>query len=147
MDTMRLDLSRLSEMRFQRRLQRLKAGLPLKFKEVGQRDPEKRRLLLAYNLKTSPPARDILSGKAFRKLLGTSSKPGPKRGTRTAEEPKSRIIPVRMTERQYKKLAARAQAEGVSMSDIIRRGAKIATASVTVPPSAKTSLSKGPPKG
>jgi hypothetical protein len=121
MKTIRLDLNRLSEMRFQRRLERLKAGLPLKFKEVRQRDPEKRRLLLDFNLKTSPPAKEILSGKAFRKLLGTSSKPGPKRGTRTAREPKSRIIPVRMTERQYKNLAAKAKARGVSLSDIIRK--------------------------
>jgi hypothetical protein len=121
MKTIRLDLNRLSEMRFQRRLERLKAGLPLKFKEVRQRDPEKRRLLLAFNLKTSPPAKEILSGKAFRKLLGTSRKPGPKRGTRTAKEPKSRIIPVRMTEQQYKNLAAKAKAKGVSLSDIVRK--------------------------
>jgi hypothetical protein len=121
MKTTRLDLNRLSETRFQRRLERLKAGRPLKFRDVRQREPEKRRLLLAFNLKTSPPAKEILSGKAFRQLLGTSSKPGPKRGTRTAREPKSRIIPVRMTEQQYKNLAARAKAKGVSVSVIIRK--------------------------
>lgn len=121
MKTTRLDLNRLSETRFQHRLERLKAGQPLKFREVRQREPEKRRLLLAFNLKTSPPAKEILSGKAFRRLLGTSSKPGPKRGTRTAKEPKSRIIPVRMTEQQYKNLAAKAKAKGVSVSVIIRK--------------------------
>ena len=121
MKTIRLDLNNISEIRFQRRLERLKAGRPLKFKEVRQRDPEKKRLLLAFNLRTSPPAGDILSGKAFRKLLGTSGKPGPRKGTRTTEEPKSRIIPVRMSERQYEDLAVRAKAQGVSISDFIRK--------------------------
>jgi Mobilization protein NikA len=121
MKTIRLDLDRISETRFRRRLERLRAGRPLKFREVRPRDPEKRRLLLAFNLRTSPPARDILSGRAFRKLLAISSRPGPKRGTRTVKEPKSRIIPVRMTEAQYRNLAARAKARGVSISDLIRK--------------------------
>ncbi len=121
MKTIRLDLDKISEARFQRRLERLKAGMPLKFRETGPRSPEKRRLLLAFNLKTSPPAADILSGKAFRRLLGTSGKPGPRKGTRTVREPKSRIIPVRMSERRHKELAAKAKAEGMSLSDFIRR--------------------------
>ena len=124
MDTIRLDLNNLSETRFQRRLERLKAGRPLKFKEVRQRDPEKRRLLLAFNLRTSPPAEDILVGKAFRKLLGTSGKRGPRKGMRTAKEPKSRIIPVRMSEQMYEDLAVRAKSQGVSISAYIRKAMK-----------------------
>ena len=75
---MRLDLDNISEIIFQRRLERLLAGKPLIFKEVRPRSPERRKALLDFNLRTSPPARDILSGKAFRRLLGTSGKPGPK---------------------------------------------------------------------
>lgn len=121
METIRLDLDRISEMRFQRRLGRLKAGKPLKFREVRPRDPEKRRLLLAFNLKTSPSARDILSGKAFRRLIGTAGKPGPRKGTRTAKEPRSRVLTIRMTEKQYRNLISRAKEEGISVSDITRR--------------------------
>jgi hypothetical protein len=120
MKTMRLDLDSISEARFRRRLERLKAGRPLMFRETRQRDPEKRRLLLAFNLRTSPPAGDILSGKAFRKLLGTSGKPGPRKGTRTAKEPKSRIVPVRMSEKQYEDISALANAQGVSISVFLR---------------------------
>jgi hypothetical protein len=121
MKTIRLDLNNISKTRFERRLERLKAGRPLKFKEVRERDPEKRRLLLAFNLRTSPPAKEILSGKAFRDLLGTRCKPGPRKGTRTTKEPKSRIVPVRMSENQYRDLAASAKDQKMSVSDFIRK--------------------------
>jgi len=120
MKTIALDLDNISQIKFQRRLERLLAGKPLMFKETRQRDPEKRRLLLEFNLRTSPSAKDILSGKAFRKLLGTQARPGPKKGTRTAREPKDRIVPVRLSEAQYQELAGQANAQGVSISELIR---------------------------
>jgi hypothetical protein len=115
-----LDLDRISEERFRYRVERLESGRPLMFKETRERDPVKRKLLLDFNLRTTPAAKDILSGKAFRQLMGTKRKPGPKRGTRTAKEPKDRIIPLRVSESQYNRLIEKARNLGLTVSDMLR---------------------------
>jgi hypothetical protein len=69
MNEIYIPIDGLRELRFRSRLQRLDRGLSLKIKEKKKRDPEKRKLLVEFFIKTTPPAEDILSGKAFRELL------------------------------------------------------------------------------
>jgi hypothetical protein len=69
MDKIYVPIDGLRELRFQSRKKRLDRGLSLKIKEKRKRDPEKRKLFTGFFIKTTPPAEDILSGKAFRELL------------------------------------------------------------------------------
>ncbi|MGC2062474.1 MAG: hypothetical protein WA610_05805 [Thermodesulfovibrionales bacterium] len=69
MDNIYIPIDNLRELRFKSRMKRLDRGLSLKIKEKRKRDPEKRKLLAEFFIKTTPPAEDILSGKAFRELL------------------------------------------------------------------------------
>lgn len=69
MDKIYIPLDELRELRFQSRLRRLDKGFSLKIKEKRKRDPGKRKLLAEFFVATTPPAGDILSGKAFRELL------------------------------------------------------------------------------
>jgi hypothetical protein len=50
-------------------LQRLEMGYPLKFRDMRPRDRGKAAQLVEFYIKTTPPAKDILSGKAFRELF------------------------------------------------------------------------------
>ena len=44
-------------------------GYPLKFRDMRPRDKVKADRLVEFYVKTTPPAKDILSGKAFRELF------------------------------------------------------------------------------
>jgi hypothetical protein len=69
MKTMRVNINDLSEKRFSAMVERLSMGYPLKFRDMRPRDKEKAAQLVEFYIKTTPPARDILSGKAFRELF------------------------------------------------------------------------------
>jgi len=69
MKTMRVDINDLSEKRFSAMLERLEMGYPLKFRDMRPRDRGKAAQLVEFYIKTTPPAKDILSGKAFRELF------------------------------------------------------------------------------
>jgi len=69
MKKMRVDINDLSKERFSAMLERLQMGYPLKLKNMRRRDKEKTARLVEFYVKTTPPAKDILSGKAFRELL------------------------------------------------------------------------------
>lgn len=69
MNKVYLNIDDLAGIRFRARLERLEMGLPLKIKDKRKRDPEKQKALTEFFLNTTPPAEDILSGKAFRELL------------------------------------------------------------------------------
>lgn len=69
MKTMRMDLENLSSERFGAMLERLEMGYPLKFKNERPRDPEKSKALVEFYVRITPSAKEILSGRAFRKLL------------------------------------------------------------------------------
>lgn len=69
MKTMRVDINDLSKKRFRAMLERLEMGYPLKFRDTRPRDREKAAQLVEFYIKTTPPAKDILSGKAFRELF------------------------------------------------------------------------------
>lgn len=69
-----VDLDNLSQQRFEAMLERLRLGFPLRFKESRERDPEKRAALIRFYLNTTPPAEDILTGKAFSQVLQTGPK-------------------------------------------------------------------------
>ncbi len=43
----------------------LRLGLPIRRKRSFPRDPEKRETLFEWLLRITPPAKDIISGKAF----------------------------------------------------------------------------------
>jgi len=60
-----IDLDNLSQQRFKIMLERLRMGFPLRFKESRERDAEKRAALIRFYIDTTPPAGDILNGKAF----------------------------------------------------------------------------------
>jgi hypothetical protein len=64
-----IDLDTLSQQRFKAMLERLRLGFPLLFKESRQRDAEKRAALIKFYIDTTPPADDILTGKAFTKVF------------------------------------------------------------------------------
>jgi hypothetical protein len=66
---MKVDINDLSRNRFRAMLERLQMGYPLKFRDMRPRDKEKTARLVEFYVKTTPPAKDILSGKAFRELL------------------------------------------------------------------------------
>jgi hypothetical protein len=66
---MKVDINDLSRNRFRAMLERLQMGYPLKFRDMRPRDKEKSARLVEFYVKTTPPAKDILSGKAFRGLL------------------------------------------------------------------------------
>jgi len=69
MKTMTMNLDDLSGLRFRAMLERLEMGYPLKFKDMRPRGPEKAKALVEFYVNTTPPAGDILSGKAFRTLF------------------------------------------------------------------------------
>jgi len=69
MKKIRVDINDLSKERFSAMLERLQMGYPLKLKNMRRRDKEKTARLVEFYVKTTPPAKDILSGKAFRELL------------------------------------------------------------------------------
>jgi hypothetical protein len=69
MKTMRVDINDLSKKRFSAMLERLNMGYPLKFKDMRPRDRDKAAELVEFYIKATPPAKDILSGKAFRELF------------------------------------------------------------------------------
>jgi tRNA A37 N6-isopentenylltransferase MiaA len=69
MKKMKVDINDLSKERFNAMLERLQMGYPLKFRDMRPRDKEKTARLVEFYVKTTPPAKDILSGKAFRELL------------------------------------------------------------------------------
>jgi len=69
MKKMKVDINDLSKERFSAMLERLQMGYPLKLKNMRRRDKEKTARLVEFYVKTTPPAKDILSGKAFRELL------------------------------------------------------------------------------
>lgn len=60
-----LSLKEIHRRRYEARLERLKLGLPLRRKRSFPKDPEKREAVLEWLLRITPPAEDILSGKAF----------------------------------------------------------------------------------
>ncbi|MGD1075336.1 MAG: hypothetical protein ABR903_04570 [Thermodesulfovibrionales bacterium] len=70
MKSVRVDVDNLSRQRFEAMLERLEMGYPLKFKDMRSRDSDKAEALVKFYIKTTPPAEDILSGKAFRNLFG-----------------------------------------------------------------------------
>jgi tRNA A37 N6-isopentenylltransferase MiaA len=69
MKKMKVDINDLSKERFSAMLERLQMGYPLKVKNMRRRDKEKTARLVEFYVKTTPPAKDILSGKAFRELF------------------------------------------------------------------------------
>ena len=69
MKTMQVDINDLSRKRFRAMLERLEMGYPLKFRDMRPRDREKATQLVEFYIKTTPPAKDILSGKAFMELF------------------------------------------------------------------------------
>ncbi len=60
-----MNLNEIHKRRHEIKLERLRSGLPLRRKRSLPRDPEKRKALLEWLLRVTPPAKDILSGKAF----------------------------------------------------------------------------------
>ncbi len=60
-----LSLEEIHRKRYETRLERLKPGLPLRRKRSFPKDPEKREAVLEWLLRITPPAENILSGKAF----------------------------------------------------------------------------------
>jgi hypothetical protein len=69
MKKMKVDINDLSKERFSAMLERLQMGYPLKFRDMRPRDKDKTARLVEFYIKTTPPAKDILSGKAFRELF------------------------------------------------------------------------------
>ncbi len=51
------------------KLQRFLQGYPLRFKRTRPRDPFKSKAMVEWLIKTTPPAQEILSGRAFSKLF------------------------------------------------------------------------------
>jgi len=68
-----LRLESVSEEYKRAKLERFKRGYPLKFKRTKPREKFKSKALLNFFLRTTPPARDILSGRAFSELFKRSS--------------------------------------------------------------------------
>ena len=60
-----LSLKDVQRKRHEAKLEMLRLGLPIRRKRSFPRDPEKRKALLEWLLEVTPPAKDILSGKAF----------------------------------------------------------------------------------
>ena len=60
-----LSLKDIKKKRHEAKLEMLRLGLPIRRKRSFPRDPEKREALLEWLLRATPPAEDILSGKAF----------------------------------------------------------------------------------
>ncbi len=67
-----LNLREIYNRRHEIKLERLRSGLPLKRKRNLPKDPEKRKAVLEWLLRVTPPAEDILSGRAFSERLGKS---------------------------------------------------------------------------
>ncbi len=67
-----LNLREIYNRRHEIKLERLRSGLPLKRRRSLPRDPEKRKAVLEWLLRVTPPAEDILSGRAFSERLGKS---------------------------------------------------------------------------
>jgi len=72
-----LSLKDIQRRRFEEKLWRLRNGLPLKPKRTKPRDPEKSEAYIDFLVRTTPPAKDILSGKAFSELLRKAIKGKP----------------------------------------------------------------------
>ncbi|GAB6065821.1 hypothetical protein JCM9492_09130 [Aquifex pyrophilus] len=54
------------------KIERFKKGYPLRFKRTRPREKFKSDALIEFLLKITPPAKDILSGKAFSELFKKS---------------------------------------------------------------------------
>lgn len=64
-----LRLNDLKNIYFKEKLNRLNSGFPDRFKRTKPRDREKEKALLNFLLRVTPPAEEILSGKAFKKIM------------------------------------------------------------------------------
>ncbi|WP_461828703.1 hypothetical protein [Aquifex sp.] len=64
-----LSLSKVDEEYKKAKLERLKKGYPIKFKRTKPREKFKKEALVEFLVKITPPAKDILSGKAFSELF------------------------------------------------------------------------------
>lgn len=64
-----LSLEEIRRKRYEAKLERLRRGYPLRFKRTRPRDPGKEEAFVEWLLRITPPARDILSGKAFSELF------------------------------------------------------------------------------
>jgi len=64
-----LSLKDIHRRRHEAKLEMLRLGLPIRRKRSLPKDPEKREALLKWLLRITPPAKDILSGKAFSEMF------------------------------------------------------------------------------
>ncbi len=69
-----LSLNKVEEQYKKAKLERFKKGYSIKFKRTKPREKFKREALVKFLIKITPPAKDILSGKAFSKLFKTTEK-------------------------------------------------------------------------
>ncbi len=60
-----LSLRDIYKRRHEIKLEKLRSGLPLRRRRSLPKDPEKRKAILEWLLRVTPPAKDILSGRAF----------------------------------------------------------------------------------
>ena len=64
-----LSFSEIEERYKKESLERVKKGYPIKFKRTKPREEFKEKTLVEFWIRTTPPAKEILSGKAFSKLF------------------------------------------------------------------------------
>ncbi len=67
-----MNLSEIYKRRHEIKLEGLRSGLPLRRRRSLPKDPGKRKAILEWLLRVTPPAEDILSGRAFSERLGKS---------------------------------------------------------------------------
>ncbi len=64
-----LSLEEVRKRYYREKLERLRSGYPLKFRRTRKRNPFKSDAMVEWLLRITPPAEDILSGKAFSELM------------------------------------------------------------------------------
>ena len=64
-----LSLEKIAEEYKKAKIERFRKGYPIKFKRTKTREKFKTKALVEFWIKVTPPAKDILSGKAFSKLF------------------------------------------------------------------------------
>jgi len=64
-----LNLEKIEEEYKKAKIERFKKGYPVKFKRTKPREEFKRDALMEFLVRITPPAKDILSGKAFSELF------------------------------------------------------------------------------
>ncbi|RUM31377.1 MAG: hypothetical protein DSY42_02870 [Aquifex sp.] len=64
-----LNLEKIEEEYRKAKIERLKKNYPVRFKRTKPREKFKRDVLIEFLVRITPPAKDILSGRAFSELF------------------------------------------------------------------------------